>query len=303
MRLLSLAALLVLTVVAPLRAAEREVIDLWPEGVPDEKPDATAAREENERVWNVHRPTLTVFPAPTASATGTAVIICPGGGYARLSVVKEGDEIAQWLNDLGVTAFVLRYRLAEYGQPQPLRDALRAIRTVRSRAVDFAIVPDRIGIMGFSAGGHLAASASTLFDAPEGRTGAALDAVSGRPDFSILMYPVITMDLDFTHRGSRTNLLGEDPPAELVARWSLEKQVSADSPPAFIFHTQDDTTVPVANALAYFSALQEAGVAAELHVYASGPHGIGLRPPYRAALAWPGECESWMRERGWLEAR
>jgi len=283
-----------------LAAADHKVIALWPEGVPDQHPDVTPDREENERVWDVDVPTLTVFPAPADKAVGTAVIVCPGGGYARLSAVKEGSEIAEWFNTLGVTAFVLRYRLGDYGHPQPLRDALRAIRAVRADAEHYGVRPNRIGIIGFSAGGHLAASASTLFAAPEGKTGAPLDGVSGRPDFSILMYPVITMQDKFTHAGSRRNLLGNNPSAALVDHLSTELQVTANIPPTFVFHTQEDGTVPVENALLYYSALRAAGVPGELHIYEKGPHGVGMRPPHAAALAWPAACETWMRSHGWL---
>lgn len=289
-----------LSVLSSLTAAEHQVIAIWPEGVPDQHPDPTPDREENERVWDVDVPTLTVFRASAEKAVGTAVIVCPGGGYARLSAVKEGSEIAEWFNTLGVTAFVLRYRLGDYGHPQPLRDALRAIRTVRAHADDYGVKTDRIGIMGFSAGGHLAASAATLFDTPEGRTGAALDDVSARPDFSILMYPVITMQDQFTHGGSRRNLLGENPSAKLVDHMSTELQITANTPPTFIFHTQEDRTVPVENSLMYYAALRAAGVPGELHVYEKGPHGVGMRPPHAAALAWPAACATWLRGRGWL---
>src|SRR5262249_62112460 len=163
------------------RQAER-VVPLWPEGVPGATKDAGEERVADGRISNVHQPTLTYFPAPAAARTGTAVIVCPGGAYARLAAVHEGTDVARWLNTLGVAAFVLKYRLVEYGHPAPLQDVLRAVRVVRSGAQDFGIRADRIGVIGFSAGGHLAASAATLYDAPEGRTGHALDATSARPD-------------------------------------------------------------------------------------------------------------------------
>ncbi|HEX6973951.1 MAG TPA: pectinesterase family protein, partial [Vicinamibacterales bacterium] len=183
--------------VAPRAVSAPQVIPLWPEGVPGAKPNGGDERVEDGRVYNVQKPSLTFYPAPPATATGTAVIICPGGGYVRLAIEKEGAGLAKRLNDMGVSVFVLRYRLVEYGDPAPLQDVLRAVRLVRSQASEFGVRPDRIGVWGASAGGHVAASAATLFDAPEGRTGAALDAVSARPDFVGLLYPVITMQPPF----------------------------------------------------------------------------------------------------------
>src|SRR5205814_2179198 len=160
------------------------------------------------RISNVQIPTRTYYPAPTGSSVGTAVIVCPGGGYTRLAFDKEGTEVAKRLNAIGISAFVLKYRLGEYGHPAPLRDVLRAVRMIRSRAAELGIRPERIGVMGFSAGGHVAATAATLYDSPEGRTGSQLDMVSARPDFVALIYPVITMRNPFAHAGSRENLLG-----------------------------------------------------------------------------------------------
>lgn len=280
----------------------RERLDLWPEGVPGLRADAAADREENGRVFAVHRPTLTVFPAPAATANGTAAIVCPGGAYQRLAVDHEGAQIAAWLNSLGVTAFVLRYRLVEYGRPAPLQDALRALRIVRTRAADWHVRPDRLGIIGFSAGGHLASTTATLFDAPEGRTGAALDATSGRPDFAILLYPVITLAEPHAHAGSRKSLLGENPSPELVARWSTDRQVTGKTPPTFLVHTLEDKTVPVENALLFYQALRAAGVPAEMHLFEHGPHGFGLRPGVGPGADWPPLCAQWLRSHGWLPA-
>lgn len=286
--------------VSVLPAAE-PVIDLWPEGVPGLKPDATPEKEENERVSNVHRPTLTVFVPPAGTANGTAMVVAPGGGYMRLAMGHEGVDVARWLNSLGVTAFVLRYRMVEYGHPAPLRDALRALRTVRSRAEEFGVRADRVGMIGFSAGGHLTASAATLFDSPEGRTGAELDAkVSARPDFAILMYPVITLKDPHAHAGSRRALLGADATAEAVAAMSLESRVTNETPPTFIVHTQDDRTVPVENAVAFYLALRNAQVPVEMHLYEKGGHGFGLRPGHGQTSDWPKRAEAWMRGHGWL---
>ena len=295
---LALAALL-----APgVRAADPAIIDLWPEGVPGFRADAPQEKDTPAgHVSGVQHPTLTVC-LPEA-ANGTAIIVCPGGSYANLAFEHEGFVPAHWLNRLGVTAFILKYRLKEYGQPAPLQDVLRAVRIVRSRAAKFGVNPDRIGILGFSAGGHLGASAGTLFDAPEGRTGAALDGVSGRPDFMMLIYPVITMEDPLVHKLSRTDLLGDHPSEDLMKRWSLEGQVTKDSPPAFLVAAEDDKTVPVENSLAFYEALRRAGVPSELHLYQRGGHGFGLRPGFGTAADWPARAEDWMRYGGWLPAQ
>src|SRR5215831_14012870 len=290
-----------LSLLAPerARAAER-VINLWAEGVPRLKPDAPPERIEDGRIYNVSVPTLTVFAPPAGTANGTAVIVCPGGGYVRLAVAKEGTEVTRWLNGLGVTVFLLKYRVAPYEHPAPLLDVLRAVRLVRSRAAEFGIDPRRIGVFGASAGGHLAASAGTLFDAPEGRTGAPLDAVSARPDFLALIYPVITMGELNVHAGSRHALIGEHPTPELVKRTSLELQASKQTPPTFLAHTEEDQSVPVENSIAFYQALRVAGVPVEMHLYEKGPHGFGLRPGLGPTSDWPKRCEEWMRSHGWL---
>ena len=297
--LVLLAALLA----APLRAEDLKTIDLWPEGVPGLRPEAPPETEHDHRVANVSQPTLTWYPAPADIATGTAVIVCPGGGYGWLSMEKEGSSPAHWLNGLGVSAFVLKYRVAPYEHPAEWRDVLRAVRLVRSRAAEFGIRPDRLGVMGFSAGGHLASCAGTLYDAPEGRTGAALDAVSARPDFLVLIYPVITMREPFAHAGSRRNLLGPNPTEEQLHHLSTDEQVTQDTPPTFLVETTADRTVPVENSLRFYEALRRAGVAgAEMHLYEQGPHGFGLKPGYGAASEWPHLCELWLRLHGWLPA-
>jgi acetyl esterase/lipase len=281
-------------------ADDPRTLPLWPEGVPDARPDGGAEVVEDNRVSNVHVPTLTVFAPPPGRANGTAVIVCPGGGYTRLVMGNEGHPIAAWLNSVGVTAFVLKYRLKEYGHPAPLRDALRAVRLVRSRASEFGVDPARIGIYGASAGGHLASSAITLFDHPDGRTGHALDTVSARPDFAILQYPVIFMEGPHVHAGSRRSLLGQDPAPELVARMSTDRQVTAATPPTLLIHGADDTSVPLENSVAFHAALRRAGVPAELHLFQKGPHGFGLRKDLGPASEWPRLAEGWMRMNGWL---
>jgi len=294
-------ALVVVAFVSPDRADGQAVIPLWPEGVPGAKAAGGPEREVDGRVSNVHRPTLTHYPAPAGRATGAAVIVCPGGGYARLAIANEGEGLTRRLLDMGVAAFVLKYRLVEYGHPAPLQDVLRAVRLVRSRAAEFGVRPDRIGLAGASAGGHLAATAATLFDAPEGRTGHALDEVSARPDFVALLYPVITLRGPFAHEGSRRNLLGDNPPEDLVERLSVDTQVTGATPPVFLVHTTEDTSVPVENSLLFFDALRRAGVPAELHVYERGPHGFGVRDDFGTTSEWPDRWEAWMRSRGWLD--
>jgi acetyl esterase/lipase len=278
--------------------AKGQVILLWPEGVPGILPDAGPELLVDARVSNVHVPTLTAYPAPAGQAVSAAVIICPGGSYMRLAIEKEGDAVAEWLHSLGVSAFVLKYRLKEYGQPAPLRDVLRAIRVVRSQAGSWRVDPGKIGVMGFSAGGHLASSAATLFDAPEGKTGAALDAVSARPDFAVLVYPVISMEPPVAHAGSRENLLGPDPPPDLVRRWSTETQVTAATPPTFLLHGADDQSVPAENSVRFYQALRRAGVPAELHIYEHGPHGFALAPDVGPASGWPTRCAEWLAAHG-----
>lgn len=282
----------------PGAAQAAAVVPLWPEGVPGAVPGATPEVLEDGRVRNVHVPTLTVYlPAPER-ANGTAVVVCPGGGYVRLAIDKEAVAAARWLNGHGVVAFVLKYRLQEYGHPAPLRDVLRAVRLVRSSAARWTVDPARIGVMGFSAGGHLASAAGTLFDAPEGRTRAPLDDTSARPDFLVLVYPVISMKPPVAHMGSRESLLGKAPSPELVDHLSTDMQVTARTPPTFLVHGGTDTSVPAENSVGFYAALRRAGVPAELHLYEEGPHGIGLNPGFGPMSDWPARCAEWMARRG-----
>jgi acetyl esterase/lipase len=292
--------------------SDHPVIPLWPEGVPAAvRPDAPAALgplgperlEEGGRIANVSEATLTVYYPAVDRPNGTAVIVCPGGGYGILSNDREGIQYAQWLSHLGVTTFILKNRLKEYGHPAPLQDVLRAIRLVRSRAAEFKVNPARIGVMGSSAGGHLAASAGTLFDHADGRTGAALDAVNARPDFLILMYPVISMADGVTHEGSRQNLLGAQRTPASLALASLELQVTAATPPTLLIHTQEDKAVPIENSIRFFQALTKAGVPAEFYAFERGSHGMGLKPDFGTASDWPDRAEEWLRARGLLTPR
>jgi len=287
---------------ASAASAQNAVIPLWPEGVPGAKPNLVEERQPDGGVSKISNPTLTVFAPAVDRPNGTAVVICPGGGYRYNSFAREGIQYANWLSTLGVTSFVLKYRLDDFGYPAPLQDVLRAMRIVRSRAAEFGVRPDRIGVMGSSAGGHLSACAGTLFDHPAGKTGAPLDSVNARPDFMILMYPVITMEGAAVHAGSREALLGAHPTPELVQLMSVEKQVTKATPPTLLIHTRDDSTVPVENSILFFQALTRAGVPAEMYIFSHGPHGMGMIAGLGTASDWPKRAEEWLRSRGLLEA-
>ena len=286
---------------AGLASAANNVIPLWPEGVPGKR-DIGPEVVGKGYTSNVSEATLTMVSPAVDHPNGTAIIICPGGGYVRMATAREGDQYANWLGTLGVTAFVLKYRMQEYGHPAPLQDVLRAVRTLRSRAAEFGIRPDRIGVMGSSAGGHLAASAGTLFDNPLGRTGAPLDSVSARPDFLMLMYPVITMQDPAAHAGSRKSLLGATPSAQNVALMSLDKQVTSATPPTLLIHTQEDSAVPVENSILFYQALTKAKVPAEMYLFEHGGHGMGMREGLGTSSLWPRRAEEWLRDRGLLTA-
>jgi len=278
-------------------SAEPLVIPLWPEGVPGLKADATPEVEFIGRFTNVHKPTITMYAPEAAKSTGVAVVFSPGGGYVR---VGNGKSDARWLNSLGITAFVLKYRLDNYGHPAPLQDVLRAVRIVRSRAPEFGIRPDRIGVMGGSAGGHLSACAATMWDSSEGKTGHSLDAISARPNFAALIYPVITMEDPFVHKGSRRALFGSKPTSEQIELLSIDKNVRSNSPPCFIVATMADKSVPVENSLKLYQALRNKGVPAEMHTYSAGTHGDSRDPQYGPTAKWPERCEEWLRFNKWL---
>ncbi len=277
-----LAVALILISVAAAQKKEPVPELLWPNGAP-----GAAGSEEADK------PAITVYPAERQIAVPTAVVVCPGGGYAHLAMDHEGKQIAQWFNSLGVTAVVLKYRLGpRYHHPAPLQDAQKAIRLVRSRAAEYKISPDRIGIIGFSAGGHLSATAATHFDTTDG--------ISSRPDFAILGYPVISFG-EFAHSGSRKNLLGDNPDPKLVDLLSNEKQVTGQTPPVFLFHTTADPVVPVENSVLFYMALRKAGVPAEMHIFQNGPHGVGLAPTDATLSIWPTLLGNWLRTRGLLK--
>jgi acetyl esterase/lipase len=288
MRCLLLLALLS----TPLTAAEvgPDPILLWPNGAPG----AQGAEP-------VDQPSIRIYPAAADTTTGAAVLICPGGGYGALAFDHEGHQVAKWLNTIGVTGAVLKYRLGpKYHHPAPLTDAQRGLRYLRSNAASLGIDPARIGVMGFSAGGHLASTLSTHYDAGQADASDPIDRVSCRPDFSILAYPVISIGSDFGHKGSLKNLLGDNPDPELVKLLTNENQVTKETPPTFIFHTAEDSGVPVMNALVYYQALIKNGVKAELHVYQNGPHGVGLAPGDPVLFTWKERLQDWLRSNGIL---
>ena len=247
------------------------------------------------------KPTLTIYMPPRTTGPMTAIIIAPGGGYRNLSMNLEGREPANYFNAMGIAAFVLKYRLGpRYHHPIELGDAQRAIRIVRARASEWHIAPDRIGIMGFSAGGHLASTASTHFDGGDPAAADPIDHAVSRPDFAILCYPVISMTEPWTHQGSKTNLLGDHPSPELARALSTETQVTPNTPPTFIYQTSADTTVPAENAVSYYLALRKAGVPAELHIFRNGPHGTGLGLTDEALSEWPTLLRHWLKISGFL---
>jgi len=265
-----------------------EPTPLWSDGAPG----ALGSSEEDT-------PTIAAF-IPASNPTKTAVVIAPGGGYVHLSMIKEGADVAAWLNAHGVAAFVLRYRLGpKYHNPIELGDAQRAMRTVRAEAAKYGIAADHIGMWGFSAGGHLTASAGTMFDAGNTSATDPIEQQSSRPDFLILGYPVITMEDPYVHRGSRTYLLGDAPTQELMDSMSTELRVTAQTPPTFLFTTTDDKTVPVMNSVMFYSALVKAGVPAEMHIFQHGAHGSGLAAANPQLKPWTDLLIKWMRERGY----
>jgi acetyl esterase/lipase len=261
---------------------------LWPNGAPGAVGDA-----------DDDMPTITAY-IPASNPTKTAVVIAPGGGYQHLSMVKEGSDVAAWLNERGVAAFVLKYRLGpKYHSPVEIGDAQRAIRTVRANAAQYGVAADHIGMWGFSAGGHLTATAGTQFDMGSVSSLDPIEGKSSRPDFLILAYPVITMLDPYVHKGSRLYLLGDSPTQAQMDAMSPELHVTAQTPPTFLFTTTDDKTVPVMNSVMFYSALVKAGVPAEMHIFQHGGHGSGLAPANPDLRPWTEMLIKWMRERGY----
>jgi acetyl esterase/lipase len=274
---------------SPQVSSQPAPIPLWANSAPGAKGDAP------EDI-----PSVQLYQPPADKASGAAIVVCPGGGYGHLAR-HEGHDIALWLNGIGVTAVVLKYRLGpKYQHPAMMQDALRAIRYTRSKAAEWKIDPNRVGIMGFSAGGHLASTAATHFNVGDPTASDPVEKLSSRPDLLILCYPVVTMTDPFAHKGSRRNLLGENPPEQLIDLMSNEKQVFDQTPPTFLFHTGDDPVVPVENSLMFALALRKKKVPYELHVYEHGPHGVGLASNNPALNTWPKLLENWLRARGFV---
>lgn len=261
-----------------LHAQQPLELKLWPEGMPND--NGMTCQEEN-RVLYVAEPTLTVYPA--TEGNGMAIVACPGGGYGKLAMDHEGKDMAAWFNNQGITYAVLKYRMPNGHKEVPLSDARQAMRILRHRAGEWQL--KRIGIMGFSAGGHLASTVATHFEDEE-----------SHPDFQILFYPVISMDPEYTHRGTHDNLLGKQPAKEEEDDFSNELHVDGNTPPAFILHSSDDRSVPVAHSLNYYMALLRHQVPATLHIYPIGGHGWGYRDSFTYKREWTGELEKWLRE-------
>jgi acetyl esterase/lipase len=288
-----------------LSSMEQEIkLLLWPNGnVPNYKKTSEVEKRDTAEIVHislVQQPDITVFLPSKRNATGQAVVVCPGGGYAILAYDWEGTEVARWLCSKGIAAIVLKYRLPNSKSNidpklSPLLDAQRAIRTVRANAAKWNIKKDKIGIMGFSAGGHLASTAGTHFDAGDANAADTIDRNSCRPDFMILMYPVITMSKNYMHQGSRNNLIGANADSTLAKYYSSDLQVTKDTPPTFIVHATDDNGVPVENSLSFYQALKNNKVPAEMHIYPTGGHGFGLAIGRGYLETWPDRCIDWLR--------
>ncbi|MXO06627.1 alpha/beta hydrolase [Flavobacterium sp. HBTb2-11-1] len=285
--------------------AQNQTIPLWNK-IPDEI-KATDYKEKEilkdgklQSTSQVSVPTLSIFIPKEVKPNQTAVVICPGGGYTHLAFEKEGTKVAEWFNSIGIAAFVLKYRMPtdltmKNKSVGPLQDAQEAIRYVRQNAAKWNIDPNKIGILGFSAGGHLASTASTHYD---NKVYESAYKVSARPDFSLLIYPVISMENEITHKGSQTNLLGNNPSKELIDSFSNEKKVTSKTPPTFLIHATDDTVVIPENSINYYLALKKNGVSAEMHVYEKGGHGFGLGVADTSKF-WTRDCEEWLKSNGY----
>jgi acetyl esterase/lipase len=292
----------------PCMATAQQEIPLYgTDPIPNSRPAANAETIDSSghpirySYSKVSHPTLTVWLPPVEKRTGTAVIVCPGGGYVHLAMTHEGTDVAAWLNSLGITAFVLKYRLPNDETMVdkaigPLQDAQRAIQLVRQRAGDWGVAPGKVGILGFSAGGHLASTAGTHFMKPVIPNAA---GVSLRPDFMVLLYPVISFNDSIGHRGSRDNLIGRNPSATLIREYSNELQVTDQTPPVFLIHAEDDKTVKVINSLDFYEALMQHHVPAEMHLYPKGGHGFGMWNP-TTKDQWPDRLANWLAMGGWL---
>lgn len=284
----------------------QEIIPLYPEGIPNSQPSDEVEKTNTQNfewIQFIQEPTLEVYLPTKRNATGQAVVICPGGGYWGVAYDWEGTEFAKWFNSKGIAAFVLKYRMPNsksvlVGNEAPLQDAQRAMRIVRSNATEWNIESDKIGVMGFSAGGHLASTLGTHYNYNNADfyNPNSIDSVSARPNFMVLIYPVVSMDSSFTHKGSRGSLLGEHPSSDLVEFYSNELQITEQTPPTFLLHASDDDVVPVKNSLVFYEALIQKSVSAEMHIYPTGGHGFGFGikrgPQY--LQTWTNRLFDWM---------
>lgn len=266
------------------------VLELWPDGAPGAK--GTLERD---------KPTLTVFLPEQSKATGTGILVFPGGGYAGLAMEDPGYTGAKWLNSLGIAAFVVKYRLGRrYHHPAQLNDAQRAVQIVRENAEDWKLDRDKIGVMGFSAGGHLASTVGTHFEEVDIYINESSERYSSRPDFMILVYPLITMKDNYTNRFALRHLLGKDPSPNLITSLSNETQVTSKTPPTFIVHGSNDDVVPVQNSVQFYLALKEHNVPAEMHIYEDAPHGFKLGFHDPVLSSWTKLCVLWLESKGFL---
>jgi len=264
------------------------VLPLWPDGLPNAVSDT---------LTDLDKPEISVFLPDNKEAVKTGVVIFPGGGYAHLAIDKEGNKVAEWFNNMGIAAFVVRYRLGmRYHHPSQVMDAQKAILTVRKKADSWGLTLQNVGVMGFSAGGHLASTAGTHFRQSyvEGTSPDLL-----RPDFMILIYPVVTMQDDYTHQGSRRHLLGENPGPGHISLLSNELQVNSTTPPAFLIHGSDDKAVPVENSLQFYKALLDYNIPVEMHLFEHGPHGFGMALDHPVLSQWTELCAEWLESRGY----
>jgi len=307
MKTRNLLTVIIIAIISVLNSnAQQKTMDLWPQGIPGlvftdsyiEK--STTSEGLITRFEKTTNPMIYIFLPTREKATGTAVLICPGGGYAALAFGHEGNAISSWLNDNGIAGIILKYRLPsdlimKDKSIGPLQDAQEAMRIIRRNAVAWNIDPKKVGVIGFSAGGHLASTLSTHY---ADKVYDVADTISARPDFSLLIYPVITMDSSFTHAGSRKNLIGENPSDKAVKSFSNELQVNEKTPPAFMVHSADDQTVPVKNSIVYYEQLVKYKIPSELHIFQKGGHGYGLGGSKDTQSAWPGLCINWLKASG-----
>jgi len=299
-----LLSFLLLVILAHNASSQTTTLKVWPDGIPGSLRSETYFEESTvtgdivSLYEKVTDPTLTVFLPPAEKATGTAVLICPGGGYGVLAFDHEGFAIARWLNSNGIAGIILKYRLPsdmimKDKSVGPLQDAQEAMRIIRRNASQWKINSHRIGVIGFSAGGHLASTLSTHFAE---KVYEVKDTTSARPDFSLLIYPVVTFDSTFTHAGTRQNLIGDKPSEYTIRYFSNEYRITRNTPPAFLVHSADDKVVPVKNSIVYFEGLVRNNIQAEMHIFQKGGHGYGLAINRGTESAWPELCLSWLKE-------